>query len=626
MQVANPPILHRPAVYNQQYPAYNTAFNGLVQQPSYINNNNIINNNNNNNRTNFIPSTQQPATAINGPIPANAVSTLPRVQTISGGNYVSYHGSTHTLANTQRVIVGTPTSTSTATVVQTVTTAAAPQATREAGSDYSKLTPGTKKPALVVVNKKSQFKCLIDGKLEESATSYEVINPATGKTYDLCPNPSLADLERAITAGKAAYKTWSQTTQEERLKCFQAATAAIKANLDAIAEILACEQGKPLAKAKEEVGLTAAWFEITSSYKIKEESLPSLDGSITTTFRRPLGLTAGIIPWNFPVVLAAWKICPSLWCGNTIIIKPSPFTPLSTLKLGEVLKDVFPPGVLQILSGDDSFGAAITKHQAFAKISFTGSAQTGKRIMASAAETLKRVTLELGGNDAAIILPDSNIKEIAPKIFLGAMSNTGQVCAAIKRIYVHKDQYESLCEELAACAKAAKVGEAHEEGVEFGPLNNKMQYDRVLELIEDSKKAGGKIFAGGNKVEGRDGYFIQPTIIGGLKDSDRLVEEEQFGPVVPVLTYETESEALERANKTLFGLCGSVWSSDVEKATAMASKLETATAWVNQHLALCPFAPFGGAKCSGIGFDNGEHSLDGWCQLQTMIIRPTKKD
>jgi acyl-CoA reductase-like NAD-dependent aldehyde dehydrogenase len=240
--------------------------------------------------------------------------------------------------------------------------------------------------------------------------------------------------------------------------------------------------------------------------------------------------------------------------------------------------------------------------------------------MATAAETLKRVTLELGGNDAAIILPDVNVKEIAPQVFAGAFANSGQVCAAIKRVYVHESQYEELCKELANCANSAKVGAYDEKDVEYGPVNNKMQYDRVLELINDAKAHGAKVYAGGNKMN-RDGYFIQPTILGGVKDGDRIVDEEQFGPVLPVLPYKDEAEALARANNTLFGLCGSVWGADVEHATELASRLESGTSWVNQHIGLCPMAPFGGAKCSGIGMENGEKALDGWCQLQVLNVK-----
>jgi len=490
------------------------------------------------------------------------------------------------------------------------------------GKDHSTLTPATNKARITLLNKKSSYKILLDGKLEECQQSYEVINPSTGKPFEICPCPTLADLDRAIAAGTKAYKSWSQTTLDQRRQVLMGCAAVIEKNTNEIATILSKEQGKPLAKAMEEVAFTAAWFKVTCSFNLNVDQVPSLDGSKVTIHRRPLGLTAGVIAWNFPLLLAAWKITASTYVGNTIIIKPSPYTPLTALKLGELIKDVYPAGVVQILSGDDSFGAAISKSPAFAKVSFTGSAATGKKIMAAAADSLKRVTLELGGNDAAIVLKDSDVKDIAPKIFAGAFANSGQVCAAIKRCYVHESQYEAFLTELGECAKNAKFGDAFDEGVEYGPVNNKMQYDRVLELINDAKSHGAKVVAGGAAMK-RDGYYIQPTILGNVNDGDRIVDEEQFGPVLPVLSYKSEEEAVNRANNTLFGLCGSVWGKDTDHAVEVASRLESGTAWVNQHLGISPFAPFGGAKCSGLGMENGEKSLDQWSQLQVVNIAPT---
>ena len=281
--------------------------------------------------------------------------------------------------------------------------------------------------------------------------------------------------------------------------------------------------------------------------------------------RRPFGVVGAITPWNYPVMLAAWKIAPALLAGNTVVIKPSPYTPLSTLRLGEILRDVLPPGVLNVVSGGDALGAWITQHPLVRKISFTGSVATGKKVAAAAAPDLKRVTLELGGNDAAIVLPDADPAAIADKIFWGAFTNSGQVCSAIKRVYVHEDSFAALRDELTARAKSVKMGDGFEEGVQLGPINNRPQFERVIDLVDDAKIAGATITAGGAPRPG-GGYFFEPTIVTGVAEGVRLVDEEQFGPALPLLTYRDVDDAVERANATSFGLSGSVWSSDVSRA------------------------------------------------------------
>jgi acyl-CoA reductase-like NAD-dependent aldehyde dehydrogenase len=314
-----------------------------------------------------------------------------------------------------------------------------------------------------------------------------------------------------------------------------------------------------------------------------------------------------------------WKIAPALLAGNTVVLKPSPYTPLATLKLGEVLRDVVPAGVINIVSGNDALGGWITGHPAVRKISFTGSVATGKKVAAAAAPDLKRVTLELGGNDAAIVLDDADPKDVVPKLFWGAFSNSGQICSAIKRVYVPESLYEPIANGLAEMAKGVKVGDGLSAGVELGPINNRPQFERVKELVEDAKKAGGKVLAGGAPVAG-DGYFFQPTVIGGLSDGVRLVDEEQFGPALPVLTYRRVEDAVERANATHFGLSGSVWSANPDRAQSVAEDLDCGTAWVNQHLAIGPHVPFGGAKWSGIGVENGPWGLLGFTEIQVVNV------
>jgi acyl-CoA reductase-like NAD-dependent aldehyde dehydrogenase len=333
--------------------------------------------------------------------------------------------------------------------------------------------------------------------------------------------------------------------------------------------------------------------------------------------RKPLGVVAAITPWNYPIMLGMWKIAPALLAGNTIVLKPSPYTPITTLMLGEILKEIVPPGVFNVISGGDELGAWMTSHPVPRKISFTGSVETGKKVAASAAPDLKRVTLELGGNDAAIILADVDPAVVAPKIFWGAFENSGQICSAIKRVYVPEQMYNALIDNLGEIAKGVKVGDGLEAGTQLGPINNKMQFERVTELVEDAKKHGAKIVTGGSRV-GKEGYFFAPTIVGNISDGVRLVDEEQFGPALPIVPYKDVDDAVRRANATHYGLSGSVWSNDRVRGAEVASQLECGSAWVNQHLAIAPNLPFGGAKWSGIGVENGTWGLMGFTEIQVV--------
>jgi len=328
-------------------------------------------------------------------------------------------------------------------------------------------------------------------------------------------------------------------------------------------------------------------------------------------------VVAGITPWNYPLVLAFWKIAPALLAGNTIVVKPSPFTPLTTLRLGELLRDVVPPGVLNIVSGSDQLGAWMTTHPVPRKISFTGSIETGKKVALAAAADLKRVTLELGGNDPAIVLDDAEPAVVARGIFAGAFQNNGQVCSAVKRVYVPERLYGEVVAALVEEARAAKVGEGTEPGVTLGPINNKPQLDRVAELVADALSHGAKAATGGAPLDG-PGYFFQPTILTDLMDGTRIVDEEQFGPALPVVAYRDLDDAVERANATHFGLSGSVWGADADRATEVAGRLECGTAWVNTHLALAPQQPFGGFKWSGIGVENGPWGLAEFSEVQAV--------
>jgi len=330
-------------------------------------------------------------------------------------------------------------------------------------------------------------------------------------------------------------------------------------------------------------------------------------------------VVGAITPWNFPIILAIWKLAPALLAGNTIVLKPSPFTPLSSLAMGEALRDVLPAGVLNVVAGGDQLGRWVTEHPAVRKISFTGSVATGKKIAAAAAPDLKRVTLELGGNDPAIVLGDVDPKKVAEKLFWGAFANSGQICVAIKRLYVEENVYPEIVRELGELARNVRVGDGLAEGTELGPINNAPQFERVRELVADAVSAGGRCVAGGSARDG-EGYFFEPTIVTDIAEGTRLVDEEQFGPALPVMPFRDVDDALARANATHFGLGGSIWSGDPKRATDLAKRLECGTGWVNQHLNLVPTAPFGGSKWSGIGYENGPWGLAAFTEFQVINI------
>lgn len=465
---------------------------------------------------------------------------------------------------------------------------------------------------------KETFTMTIDGESVPGESTFGVVNPATGEVFAEAPECTSGQLDRAMEAADRAYKTWSRDLDKRR-EVLNACAEAIEKRADEIAPILTREQGKPLEKATGEIMGAVAWFRYVASLEIPVEVIQDDKDARIELHRRPLGVVGAITPWNFPLLLATWKIAPALLAGNTIVIKPSPYTPLTTLELGRILRDVAPPGVLNTISGGDSLGARVTEHPTVRKISFTGSVETGKKVAASAAPDLKRVTLELGGNDAALVLPDTDTQAVAEKIFWGAFENTGQVCSCIKRVYVHKDQYRPLVDAMTEIAKGVKMGDGLEKGTRLGPVNNEMQFKKVGDLVEDAKKRGAKISTGGKAREGK-GYFYEPTILSEVGDDARIVAEEQFGPAVPILPYDDVDEAVERANATMYGLSGSVWGSDVEQAAEVAGRLECGTAWVNQHLAILPYLPFGGAKWSGIGVENGPWGLLGFTGIQVVNI------
>ena len=456
----------------------------------------------------------------------------------------------------------------------------------------------------------------INGATAPSQATFEVVDPSTGNAFAAAPECTPAQLDEALNGAHEAYRTWRQDESVRRELMVKAADAVLGA-IDDIAPLLTQEQGKPLADSQAEVRAVAIWLKYFAGLEIDDEVIQDDDNALITVKRRPLGVVAAITPWNFPLSLAAWKIAPALRAGNTMVLKPSPYTPLATLALGKVLAGVLPTGVLNVISGSDPLGALITSHAVPRKISFTGSVATGKHVAAAAAPDLKRITLELGGNDPAILLDDIDAGAIAEKLFWSAFRNNGQVCSAVKRVYAPESRYDEIVEALAAVAARARVGAGLDPSTQLGPLNNRPQLDRVADLVRDAIDHGAEAVTGGTPLDG-DGYFYGPTILRGATDGMAVVDEEQFGPVLPIVAYRSVEEAVERANGTHFGLSGSVWSQDADRATAVADELDCGTAWVNTHLALRPDQPFGGAKWSGIGVENGHWGLQSFTEVKVL--------
>ena len=464
-----------------------------------------------------------------------------------------------------------------------------------------------------------EFTHTIDGRGSSSEASFDVINPATAVAFARCPDASRAQLDAAVAAAKRAFAGWSALSFEERRDYLNRFGKAFKERVEELVPLLVREQGKPLAAARAELSYTPLQIEKLCSLEVRNEMLRDDHQGRVELRYRPLGVVGIITPWNVPISIAVGRIAQALYTGNTAIQKPSPYTPLTTLKMGEITRDVLPPGVLNIIAGGDDLGPWMTAHPGIDKISFTGSVATGKKVLASASTNLKRVTLELGGNDAAIVLDDVEPAKVARDIFWAAFANCGQICLAIKRLYVHDSIYEPFCQEMATLARSVKVGDGLDPDVQMGPIQNKAQYEKVLGFLEETRRLPVRILAGGHALD-RPGYFIAPTIVADIKEGTRLVDEEPFGPILPIIRYTDIEDVIRRANNTRYGLGGSVWTNNIERGAAIAARLEAGTTWVNQHSLPDPHVPFGGAKESGLGREYSVLGLKSYMEAQVVNI------
>lgn len=441
--------------------------------------------------------------------------------------------------------------------------------------------------------------------------SRDIFDPATEELIGAAPESTVADVDAAVATARAAQPAWAALSHEERSALLMQCAEKVQENADALAELLSREQGKPLngPNARFEVGACAGWLQATAATPLEPEVVIDDGTEYAELHYRPLGVVGAIGPWNWPMMISIWQIAPSLRMGNTVVVKPSEYTTLSVLALVDVLNQVLPAGVLTTVTGAGDVGGALSGHADVDKVMFTGSTSTGKKIIASSADTVKRVTVELGGNDAGIVLPDADPAAIAEGLFWGAFINTGQTCAALKRLYVHESQYEAVCQALTEYAKNVPMGVGLDENNVLGPLQNKQQYDIVAGLVEAAKESGATVLLGGDPDPSAKGFFYPTTLVADIDNDDPLVAQEQFGPALPIIKYSDLDEAIAMANGLDVGLGASVWSSDRERARTVAGRVHAGTVWINKHGAIHPMIPFGGAGQSGYGLEFGVEGL-----------------
>lgn len=448
----------------------------------------------------------------------------------------------------------------------------------------------------------------IAAKVVEVSGRSDVIDPSNREAFGSAPVVDRHQLDEAASVAARAQKDWARLAWGKRADAVRAFADAVTADKEILSRLLSREQGKPLAKSQAEIMGAGFLMRGFADLELEPETLRDSETQFVRAERRPIGVVGAITAWNYPVLLAAWKIAPAVLTGNAVIVKPAPTTPLATLRLGELAESVFPAGLVTVLTGDDRLGPWMTGHPDIGKISFTGSTATGQAIMANASATLKRLTLELGGNDAAVVMPDFDVAARSQGLFWSALSNCGQVCAAAKRIYVPAALYDPICDAFADHAASVKIGAWHEEGVEMGPMQNPAQFAKVSDLVARATAAGARILFQSAVPDG--GYYHPLMILADAADDNPVNAEEQFGPVIALSCYDDLEDAIARANNDVHGLGASVWSTDLEDAIGVAERLQAGSVWVNQHPSMGPEIPFGGIKRSGIGVECGVRGLE----------------
>ncbi len=467
----------------------------------------------------------------------------------------------------------------------------------------------------------SAFALTIGGKAVATTRQLDVINPFDESLAGRCAEATTEHVDQAVRCAREALAGWSSTPDAERAAKLVDIAALIERNQAELARLITLEQGKPQSGpgANFEVAGAAGWTRATASLKLPEETIQDDNVARIVIRRKPVGVVGSVTPWNWPLLIATWHVMPAVRVGCTVVIKPSPLTPLATLRLIELMNQILPPGVVNVVTGGAEVGARLTDHPGVDKLVFTGSVATGRKVMESASHSLKRLTLELGGNDAGIILPGTDLEPLLEKLFWGCFINAGQTCAALKRLYVHESQYAAVVDRFAAYVAQIPVGNGLEPQTLIGPVSNRMQLEKIMGLVAEARARGARIVIGGVKPDG-PGFIFPLTVIADCTDEMRVVKEEQFGPVMPLIRYRTIEEAIRRANSLEVGLGGSVWGDDAEAAARYAGQLECGTAWVNQHGVINPMTPFGGVKCSGIGVEFGVDGLKEYTTVQALNI------
>jgi aldehyde dehydrogenase (NAD+)/phenylacetaldehyde dehydrogenase len=471
-------------------------------------------------------------------------------------------------------------------------------------------------------------KLYINGSFIESANgkTFETVNPATGEMLARVAEAEEEDINRAVEAARDAFDNgpWSRMGTAERSRLIYKLADLIEENKQELAELESLDNGKPMRELiAADLPLTIEHFRYYAGWstKIMGQTIPSQGNFFTYTRHEPLGVVGQIIPWNFPLLMAAWKLGAALATGCTVVLKPAEQTPLSALYLAELIEEAgFPKGVVNIVPGyGETAGAPLVNHKKIDKIAFTGSTSVGKAIMRQASETLKKVTLELGGKSPNIILPDADLTKALPGALNGIMFNQGQVCSAGSRLYIQKKQYDNVVADLASTAKNIKVGIGLDQETEMGPLVSSEQHNTVKRYIESGKSQGAELVAGG-KVPFEKGYFMEPTIFANVDDSMTIAKEEIFGPVVAAMPYDTLDDLIDKANDTKYGLAAGVWTQDLKSAHYIANRLKAGTVWVNCYNAFDAAVPFGGYKQSGIGREMGSYALENYTEVKAVWI------